>query len=95
MRHFKRLMTALYENDYDAFMAEGSTTFKARVSRQNFEGVHEQLHNPDFQATFLEELQQDDQKVFLWKIHRAENGRHDSVARLHLLNDKVEHFWIY
>lgn len=92
--HFNRLMRALFNNDYDSFMEDGSKGFKARVSRQNFEGVHEHMRNPNYKATFLEELQQAEQQVFLWKIHRADNDGNDTLARLHLLDGKVEHFWL-
>lgn len=95
VENLKRLMDALFANNYDVFMKGGTAHFKALVSRQNFEGVYEQVsvRNPNYKAIFLNELNQLNQNVFLWKI-LYDDESYDNLARLHLLEGKVEHFWL-
>ncbi|MEI6350228.1 MAG: hypothetical protein WCP06_03885 [Verrucomicrobiota bacterium] len=93
---FKKLMTALAERDYDAFVADGTPQVKAALTKQMFEGVGDQIGlrlKKGYDATFLTELKQQGCKIYVWKVV-VHDGGDDFLAKLAMQGEKMAGFRI-
>ncbi len=93
---FKKLMTALAERDYDAFVADGTPQVKAALTKQMFEGVGDQIGlrlKKGYDATFLTELKQQGCKIYVWKVV-VHDGGDDLLAKLAMQGEKMAGFRI-
>ncbi|MSS72213.1 MAG: hypothetical protein EXS64_12090 [Candidatus Latescibacteria bacterium] len=90
-----KLLSALVNGDFAAFLADGEPPFKA-LPRERFDAVVAQL-SPRFKAgytvAYLGELKQKGYQVTLWKLSFKDNGD-DALATLSLKDGKVGGFWI-
>ncbi len=91
-----QLMQALSQKDYEAFIADGTQTFKQGITKQAFDTVANQVGNriqDGYQAEYLAQLNQQGHKVHLWKISYA-TSEEDTLAKLVVNNNKVAGFWL-
>jgi len=90
-----KLVTALLDSDYDAFVANGDAAFKG-LKKEQFEAVCKQL-SPRFkggyEVTWLGELKQKGYAVSLWKF-TFKDGGDDLLGTLSLKDGKIGGFWI-
>ncbi len=93
---FQKLMDATKANDYDAFVADGDSGFKAGITKQMFEGVSEQIAprmKEGYQAIYWGQLSQRGYAVYVWKLEFEDRG--DAfLARLSVKDGKVAGFLI-
>ncbi|MEO8617358.1 MAG: hypothetical protein ABI600_19660 [Luteolibacter sp.] len=90
-----KLVTALVNSDYDAFVADGDTAFKG-LKKEQFEAVCKQLSarfKGGYETTYLGELKQKGYAVTLWKI-TFKDGGDDLLGTLSLKDGKVGGYWI-
>lgn len=93
---FHKMMTAVMVNDYDDFVAEGTDTFKAAMTKPALESVNRQLAprlKGGFESTYLGALNQKGSEIHLWKLTYTD-GEDDTLVKLVLRRDKVEGFWL-
>ena len=91
-----KLMKAVEENDYAAFVEDGIPEFKAGVTPQILEGVSLQIADrmkEGYTCTYLAELKQREFKVYLWKVTFTDGGD-DALVKLVVRDDLVAGFWI-
>ena len=89
-----KLLDAVKANDYDSFVAEGTSEVKAGLTRQMLEGVSLQMAprmKKGYDVTYLGELKQQGCQVTLWKLAYKDGGD-DTLARLTLKDGKVAGF---
>ncbi len=88
---FKKLLAAQVAKDYDAFVADGTTTLKAALSKTQFEASSD-LMIPKlaagYEITPLGELNQRGCEVYLYRL-RFRNGGDDILGTLSLKDGKV------
>jgi hypothetical protein len=92
----KKLMTAVENNDYASFVADGIPEFKAGVTPQILEGVSQQLASrmkEGYECVYLTELNQSKFKVYLWKAVFKDGGD-NALIKLVVRDDQVAGFWI-
>ena len=92
----KKLMTAVENNDYAAFVADGIPEFKAGVTPQIVEGVSKQLSSrmkKGYECAYLVEMKQHEFKVYLWKVIFTDRGD-DELIKMVVRDDQVAGFWI-
>jgi hypothetical protein len=92
----KKLMTAVENNDYASFVADGIPEFKAGVTPQIVEGVSKQLASrmkEGYECVYLTELTQSKFKVYLWKAVFKDSGD-DALIKMVVRDDMVAGFWI-
>ena len=90
------LLSAVLNNDYDAFVSNGTPEFKAALAKQMFEGVSAQVAprlKGGYSPQFLGDLRQQGLRVYLWKLTFTD-GTDDVLAKLVLKEDKVAGFWL-
>lgn len=91
-----QLMQALSQNDFEGFISNGSPQFKRGITKSAFNSVVKQLGNliqSGYKAEYLAELNQQGNKVHLWKISYKKNNEH-TLAKLVLVENKVAGFWL-
>jgi hypothetical protein len=91
-----KLLKATEANDYDSFVADGTDTFKAALTKPMFEGVSAQLSprmKKGYQSSYLGELSQQGCRVLLWKLVFKDGGD-DTLVKLVLKDGKVAGFWL-
>ena len=92
----KKLMTAVENNDYATFVADGTPEFKAGLTPQMLEGVSLQLAGrmkAGYEFTALGEMKQQGFKVYLWKMVYKDGGD-DSLIRMTMKGSLVAGFLI-
>ena len=92
----KKLMTAVENNDYASFVADGIPEFKAGVTPQILEGVSLQLADrmkKGYECAYLTELKQKEYKVYLWKAVFKDGGD-DALIKMVVRDVQVAGFWI-
>lgn len=90
------LMTALAQQDYDAFVAQGTDAFKATLTRFVFNSVSSQLASrihSGYELHFLGTLNQQGHIVYLWKVVFADAGD-DALVKLVMEDELVAGFWV-
>ncbi len=91
-----KLMKAVEENDYAAFVEDGIPEFKAGVTPQILEGVSLQIAarmKEGYTCTYLTEMKQREFNVYLWKVTFMDGGD-DALVKLVVRDDLVAGFWI-
>ena len=89
-----QLMKAVSDNDYNAFLSNGTPEFKKNVSKQAFDSVTGQLGQlirAGYTTEYLSKLYQRGVIVHLWKISYV-NSKENSLAKLIMIDDKVAGF---
>src|SRR3954469_23700161 len=85
-----KLITAVVQSDYDAFVADGEATFR-QLKKEQFQAATARLA-PRLQAghevSYLGELKQNGYHVTLWKI-TFKDGSDDALATLSMKAGKV------
>ena len=92
-----QLMKAVSDNNYDAFLSNGTPEFKKNVSKQAFDSVTGQLGQlirAGYTTEYLSKLYQKGVIVHLWKISYV-NSKENSLAKLIMIDDKVAGFWLF
>ncbi len=92
----RKLLTAVEQADYDGFVEDGTTAFKAGITKQMFEGVSVQLSSrmkEGYETYYLGQLKQQGCQVHLWKLVYKDGGD-DTLAKLVLKEGKVAGFWL-
>jgi hypothetical protein len=92
----KKVMTAVENNDYAAFVADGTPEFKAGLTPQMLEGVSQQIAGrmkQGYECLALGELKQQGFKTYLWKMVYKDGGD-DSLVRMTMKDSLVAGFWI-
>lgn len=91
-----QLLSALTQQNYAQFTADGNEQFKAMISEPQFNAVAGQLNKrltAGYQAQYLTQLNQQGHEVHLWKISFKDQGD-DHLTKLALKDGKVAGFWI-
>ena len=92
----KKLMAAVEENDYAAFVEDGIPEFKTGVTPQILERVSRQIAErlkEGYECAYLGEMKQREFKVYLWKA-TFKDGGDDALIKLVVRDDLVAGFWI-
>ena len=90
-----KLIAALENGDYAAFIADGDATFSA-FKKEQFESVAAQLSarlKQGYDISPLGELKKRGQEVTLWRI-TFKGGGDDLLATLSMSERKVTGFWV-
>jgi hypothetical protein len=90
-----KLVSAIADNDYAAFVTDGNAAFQA-LKKGQFEGVVSQLGSKlkaGYYLSYLGDLNQRNYQVTLWRI-RFRSGGDDLLATLSMKDGKVGGFWI-
>jgi hypothetical protein len=89
-----KLLSAIQNSDYDAFVADGSDAFHA-ITKPQFDAVCASLgvKLKTAHTTFLGELNQRGFRVTLWKLSFTD-GSDDALATLSVKGGIVGGFWI-
>jgi aldehyde:ferredoxin oxidoreductase len=85
------ILNAIASGDYDLFTTVGTSSYKAGITRQMFEGVSEQLAPrmaQGYSTTYFGALKQLHYQVYLWKLSFADDGD-EFVTRMTMDGDKV------
>ncbi|WP_427156987.1 hypothetical protein ACQFX9_16520 [Aliinostoc sp. HNIBRCY26] len=93
---FTNLIKAIEENNYDQFISQGETAFKAGITKQLFTKVHSQFApriKKGYSAAFLGKLNQQGYQVYLWKLTFKDRSD-DVLARLSIKDGKIGGFWL-
>jgi hypothetical protein len=96
MKILKSMLTALEENDYDAFVADGDATFTAAMSKPQLGAVNKLIAprmEKGYEIILLGELQQQGFRVCLAKLKFNDRGD-DTLVKLSLKDGKVGGFWL-
>jgi len=89
-----KLLKAVEADDYGSFVADGTDTFKAAITKERLEMVSTHLAprmKKGYECTYLGELKQQGYQVVLWKMTYKDGGD-DTLARLVLKDGKVAGF---
>lgn len=89
-----KLLKAVEANDYERFVADGTSSFKTGITKQIFEGVSAQMiprMKLGYKAQYLGSLKQRGQDVSVWKIIYKDGGD-DTLAKMWLQDGKVAGF---
>ena len=90
------LLTAIAQQNYSQFVADGTAQFKAEISEPQFQAVAAQLSprlKEGYQVHYLTQLNQQGHEIHLWKISFTDQGD-DHLAKLAQKDGKVAGFWI-
>lgn len=90
-----KLITAIENSDYEAFVLDGDSSFK-QLKKAQFEAVAAQLvprFKGGYEVSYLGELKQKSYHVTLWRIS-FKDGSDDALATLSIKAGKVGGFWI-
>ncbi len=91
-----QLMTAISQDDHEAFIANGTQAFKNNISKQTFHQLSDQLGDQvrkGYTADYVTALYQNGNIVHVWKISYT-GSKEQSLMKLMLIDDKVAGFWI-
>ncbi len=91
-----QLMDAISQNDYEAFISNGTHQFKSGLTKQAFSSVVKQVGNlirSGYNAEYLTRLNQGGNKVHLWKIS-YDKSNENTLAKLTVIENKVAGFWL-
>jgi hypothetical protein len=91
-----KLLKSVEENDYAAFVADGTDEFKAGLTKQMLEGVSAQIAprmKKGYECSYLGQLRQQGCEVYLWKL-TYKDGDDDTLAKLVIKDGKVAGFWL-
>ncbi len=91
-----QLMTAISQDDYEAFLSNGTQVFKNSITRKSFNQVTSQLGDlarKGYSPEYLSELFQSGNVVHVWKISYT-GSKEQSLVKLVLIDGKVAGFWI-
>jgi hypothetical protein len=91
-----QLMLAISQDNYTAFVSNGNPQFKRGITKQAFGSVTNQVGNliqSGYKAEYLAELNQQGNKVHLWKISYDESNE-NTLAKLIIIENKVAGFWL-
>jgi hypothetical protein len=89
------LLAAIATNNYNAVVSNAAPALKARITRETFTQVSNQLSprlKTGYKLQYLGSLKQQGVEVFLWKITYMDGGD-DMLARLVIQEGKVAGFW--
>jgi hypothetical protein len=90
-----KLLKSLENDQYAAFIEDGSDYFKSRISEQHFNNVSQrvaqQLKN-GYDLIYLTEFKQAGLVGTLWKIE-FKDGSDDALAKIFLEDGKIAGFW--
>ena len=92
-----QLMNAIADNDYEAFLSNGTPTFKKNIPKQAFSSVSDQLApliRKGYTTEYLSKLHQNGNTVHLWKISYVDS-KENSVAKMGVVDGKVSGFWLF
>ena len=90
-----KLLKAIENDQYNAFVEGGSDYFKSRISQQHFHNVSERLGQHlrnGFDVIFLTEFKQAGLVGTLWKIEYRD-GFDDALAKIFQEDGKIAGFW--
>jgi len=90
------LLTAVENNDYQAFLKDASSEVKAALTKPMLEGVSGQLAphmKAGYTVTYLGTLSQQGCTVYLWKL-TYQDGYDDTLAKLVVRDNQVAGFWL-
>jgi hypothetical protein len=90
-----KLLLAITADDYAAFIANGTASFKG-LKKDQFESVVSQIGSnlkSGYDLSYLGDLNQQGYQVTLWRI-RFKSGSDDLIATLSMKDGKVGGFWI-
>jgi len=91
-----RLLQAVKDNDYNAFVQDGTPQFMAGMTKQMLMGVHGQLAprmEGGYVTEFMGKLNQSGMDVFVYKLIYSAGGD-DTLVKLVLDGNKVAGFWL-
>ena len=91
----KRLIMAVEENDFEAFIKDGEPAFQ-QLDKKKFETVSKLLDkrmNGGYDVEYLGDLIQQGYQVTLWRL-RFKDGSDDALATLSMKEGKVGGYWI-
>ena len=90
----EKLLSAIQNSDYNAFVADGTEAFHG-ITKPQFDSVCTALGSKlkTAHVTFLGELNQHGFRVTLWKLSFSD-GSDDALATLSVKDGKVGVFWI-
>ena len=92
----KKMIEAIRNHSYETFVADGDDTLRAKLTRQQFDGVCGMVAprlQQGYRTTFLGKLRQQGFETFLWKLEPGDNGD-EHLIKLSLKDGKVGGFWI-
>jgi hypothetical protein len=92
----KKMMEAVKTKSFDNFMADTDDGMRAALTKQQFEGVSNQLAprlKQGYRTTYLSKLRQEGHDVFLWKLEITD-AKDDHLIKLSLKDGKVAAFLI-
>ena len=90
-----KLVTALEQADYAAFVEDGDAMFKG-LNESQFQAVAAQVGprlKAGYEIAYLGELKQRGYQVTLWKLSFKDGGD-DALASLSMKDGKVGGFWL-
>jgi len=91
-----KLLTAVQNHDYEAFVADGTTEFKSRLTRRIFAKVSAELSErmkKGYSTSYLGQLKKQGYPVYLWKMTFSDGGD-DILVRMVLQDRRVAGFWL-
>lgn len=91
---FKKMIAAIENADYEAFVADGDPAFKAALTKPAFDGGTTRLLprlRAGYTPTYLGELNQGGFTVHLWKL-AFKDGKDDVLVSMALKDGKVGGF---
>jgi hypothetical protein len=92
----KKMMEAVKTKSFDVFMANTDDGMRAALTKQQFEGVSNQLAprmKQGYRTTYLSKLRQEGHDVHLWKLEMTD-GKDDYLIKMALKDGKVAGFLI-
>lgn len=90
-----KLVTAIQQADYGAFVVDGEAAVK-QLKKEQFAAVAAQLAprlTEGYELSYLGDLKQSGYRVTVWRL-RFKDGRDDALATLSVKDGKVGGFWI-
>jgi hypothetical protein len=91
---FKKMMTALEQHDFNAFIADGTTEVKEKLTQQMFDGVSQSIGSSlkaGYDSVYLTQLKQQGCQVYVWKVS-VKDGGDEFLAKLAMQDGKVAGF---
>ncbi len=90
-----KLITAIENDDYDAFIADGNSLFSG-ITKDQFDAVSAQISarlKAGYTLVYFGEMKKLNYHVTVWKVSYKDGGD-DDLAELSVKNGKVGGFWI-
>jgi RNA polymerase sigma factor (sigma-70 family) len=90
-----KLITAIQNDDYDAFIADGNSGFKG-ITKEQFDAVSAQISSrlkAGYSLVYFGEMKKLNYHVTVWKVSYKDGGD-DDLAELSVQDGKVGGFWI-